>query len=224
VEQLAPGDVFIDVGANIGYYTLLASKLVGELGLVVAIEPSPTIFNTLKNNLALNKARNIRLVNMAVSDRPQVLRLFRGPEWNVGLTTTVEKSSFKLEGEVIAEPLSDILKPEEIQKARLVKIDVEGAEWAVAAGMGSILNSCRHDIEIVIEVDPRYLALQGKCPDDVLQIFLNAGFRAYSLESEYQTELYLQAQQTKTRRPRRVRNPIQDETNIVFSRKDAEVI
>src|SRR5262249_887460 len=76
LEQLAPGDVFIDVGANIGYYSLLASKLVGEFGLVVAIEPSPTIFNTLKNNLALNKARNIRLVNMAVSDRPQGLRLF----------------------------------------------------------------------------------------------------------------------------------------------------
>jgi FkbM family methyltransferase len=105
LEQLAPGDVFIDVGANIGYYSLLASKLVGEFGLVVAIEPSPTIFNSLKNNLALNRVGNIRLVNMAVSDQLQVLRLFIGPEWNVGLTTTVEKSSFKFEGQVLAAPL-----------------------------------------------------------------------------------------------------------------------
>jgi hypothetical protein len=105
----------------------------------------------------------------------------------------------------------------------LVKIDVEGAEWAVAAGMGPILNSCRPDLEIVVEVDPEYLALQGKCLDDVLQIFLDAGFRAYSLGSEYQAELYLLPRKNK-RRPRRLRNPIQAETNIVLSRKDAEVI
>jgi tRNA/tmRNA/rRNA uracil-C5-methylase (TrmA/RlmC/RlmD family) len=77
-ERLAPGDIFIDVGANIGYYSLLASKLVGHSGSVVAIEPSPKIFSALQHNLALNHIENVRVVNMAVSDRREALRLFRG--------------------------------------------------------------------------------------------------------------------------------------------------
>ena len=65
---LRPGGVFIDVGANIGYYSMLASRLVGPSGSVVAIEPSPTNFSELKRNIALNHALNIRAIDMAVGD------------------------------------------------------------------------------------------------------------------------------------------------------------
>jgi precorrin-6B methylase 2 len=66
-RHLAPGDTFIDVGANIGYYSLLASPLVGKTGTVVAIEASPRTFDDLLFNLELNNVSNVRPVNVAVS-------------------------------------------------------------------------------------------------------------------------------------------------------------
>lgn len=74
-ERLKPGDVFVDVGANIGYFSLLASKLVGPGGRVVAIEASPEVFDLLRRNLELNKAHNVRAVNVAISDREGSLQL-----------------------------------------------------------------------------------------------------------------------------------------------------
>src|SRR2546426_1213516 len=56
-QRLAPGDTFVDVGANIGYFSLLASKVVRDSGTVVAIEPSPSIFSRMQSNLARNHAR-----------------------------------------------------------------------------------------------------------------------------------------------------------------------
>jgi len=68
-SALKPGDVFVDVGANIGFFSLLASQIVGSEGRVVSIEPSPTIFAQLTANVALNRVGNIRLVNCAASDQ-----------------------------------------------------------------------------------------------------------------------------------------------------------
>ena len=82
--RLRPGDGFVDVGANVGYYALLASKLVGAEGCVVAVEPLPESFVALKANLALNAAMNVRAVNMAASDRKQRLLLYGGAPGNSG--------------------------------------------------------------------------------------------------------------------------------------------
>jgi hypothetical protein len=88
-QRLRPGDVFIDVGANIGYFSLQAAKLVGSTGSVIAIEASPSIYGWLTANLALNDTRNVRTVNLAVSDRSSMLRLYMGPADNIGGTTLV---------------------------------------------------------------------------------------------------------------------------------------
>ena len=221
-QRLVPGDTFIDVGANIGYFSLLASKLVGESGRVVAIEASPEIFNALQGNLARNRARNVRAVNVAATDRKGWVRLFRGPDSNIGRTTIREECGFEFECEAEAAPLSAILQPEEVQNARLIKIDVEGAEWWVVAGMGPLLGSGRTDLEIVVEVQPGLLAQQGKRPEDLLGIFLNAGFCAYSLENDYSPLSYLPPYVEM--RPVRIRSPIQCQTDVVFSRQDLSVL
>ena len=111
----------------------------------------------------------------------------------------------------------------EIQRARVIKIDVEGAEIEVLAGMDSILDSCRQDVEIVVEIVPDYLALRGRRPEDVLERFLDAGFYAYSLETEYEDHLYLAPSQGE-KRPIRIREPIEVETNVILSRRDAEAL
>jgi FkbM family methyltransferase len=221
-ERLAPGDTFVDVGANIGYFSLLAPQLVGESGSVVAIEASPKTFLALKDNLNRNAVRNVRAVSVAVSHSRHVVRLFRGPDSNIGETTFLEGLRLEFECEAEAAPLTAILQRLEIERARLIKIDVEGAEWCVVAGMGPILSSGRADLEIIVEVHPELLARQGKRPADIVRVFSEAGFHAYSLESDYSPLSYLPPVARK--RPMRVRTPIDREANVVFSRRDAELL
>src|SRR5205807_1864276 len=114
-----------------GYFTLLASKLVGDSGAVVAIEPSPRIFGLLRRNVALNHAANVHAVNAAVSNLKGVVKLFRASDENIGQTGIFEEpygTKMEVECEVDAMPLGDI-HPEKMRNARLIKIDVQGAEW-----------------------------------------------------------------------------------------------
>jgi FkbM family methyltransferase len=219
---LAPGDTFVDVGANIGYYSLLASQLVGKAGTVVAIEASPRTFDDLLINLKLNGVSNVRAVNVAASESDGTAKIYRGHEHNTGLTTTLEGRGFDLECEVHAAPLSAILKPEELQGARLVKIDVEGAEWSVVSGMRSLIKGGRPDLEIIIEVNPRLLTRQGKTPDELLRPFLDAGYHAYRLENDYSPQSYIPL--PREMRPQRIRPPILETVDLVLSRQDMEFL
>jgi FkbM family methyltransferase len=219
-RRLAPGDTFVDVGANIGYYSLLASRLVGKAGTVVAIEASPTTFKDLLANLKLNGISNVRAVNVAASDSEGVAKIYRGHQHHIGLTTMLECRGFDLECEVRAAPLSTILEREELQSARLVKIDVEGAECSVVAGMGQLIEKGRTDAEIIIEVDPELLESQGKAPDDVLRPFLDAGYHAYQLDNDYTPQAFIPLPREK--RPYRISAPIRATTDVVLSREDRE--
>lgn len=221
-RRLSPGDTFIDVGANIGYFSLLASKLVGDSGSVVAIEASPKIFGALQNNLGLNKVRNVRSVNMAASDSQGVTHVFHGHECNSGLTSIFDGRDLELECQIESAPLSIILKPQEIENARLIKIDVEGAEWSVAIGMEKLFGSARADLEIIVEIDPIPLAKQGKRPEDLMKIFWEAGFHAYAIENDYSPLSFTRLGSEK--RPVRMDKFPNWVTDVVFSRQAAKAL
>eukprot|EP01034_Spumella_vulgaris_P013429 gene13429-17142_t len=128
-QNLSAGDVFVDVGANIGYDSLLASSRVGAMGKVVSIEASPRTFALLQRNLAANpSSSNVRAINAAVSDRPGTLDLYEINEGNIGAATTLASRGGTLMASVEALPLAEILKPDELARLRLIKMDVEGAE------------------------------------------------------------------------------------------------
>ncbi len=224
--RLEPGDTFVDVGANIGYFSLLGSALVGERGHVVAIEASPSTFRALQDNLARNDAKNVRAVQMAVSDRAGSLKFYRGPETHIGLATALHSAASdrncELEGDVPSARLSEILTSEESRNVRLIKIDVEGMEGSVVAGMESLLRDGRPDFEIVTEVDPDCLAEQGKTADQILAMFAGYGFHAYALANDYESSSYLPPRHYS--RPVRLRNAVTSTLDLVFSRTDAETL
>ncbi|NED81952.1 FkbM family methyltransferase, partial [Streptomyces sp. SID11233] len=83
-SRLKPGDVFVDVGANIGYFSALGARLVGPGGAVVSVEASPTFAELLRANLRLNRGDNVRLVEQAVSDREETLTLVLASSANMG--------------------------------------------------------------------------------------------------------------------------------------------
>src|SRR5258708_4586206 len=78
-KEIKPGQTVLDIGANIGYYTLIAAKLVGPSGKVYAFEPDPTNFKILKKNVERNGHSNVVLVNQAVADKNKKVRLYLNP-------------------------------------------------------------------------------------------------------------------------------------------------
>jgi len=223
-RSLRPGDGFIDVGANVGYFSLLASRLVGPSGCVVAIEASPEIYRALTENIALNEAWNVRAVNLAVSDGEGTLPIYRGPAEDSGLTTTIPYLDFlRYEGTVPARTLPAVCSTEEIAAARIVKIDVEGAEAAVVGGMRRLLEDGRADLEIAIEINAARLTAAGRRAEEIFDIFEGAGFHSYRLRNDYTSAIYLPPRTIA--RPERLRTrEVADLYDYIFSRRDAEVL
>lgn len=227
--RLRPGDVFIDVGANIGYYSLLASKLVGDSGKVVSVEALPQIFVRLEQNLRQNDTRNVRTVNAAAWDKPEKVKIFTRQEGPSGSTTLIpewaDQWHLQQQLEIDAKPLSDILTEEEIKSARLIKIDVEGAEWHVISEMQSWLSRTRKDLEIVIEISRSMMQTQGKSLQDILDVFNGFGFQGYQIQNDYlaSTCIYIEnygpPQQVKQWPDERV-----DQIDLIFSRVNAKYL
>lgn len=222
--RLREGDVVVDVGANAGYVTLLASATVGATGRVVAIEASPRMAGQLRANLALNgPPGNVRVVHAAASDRTGTLPIYAGPEKNLGLTTGVQGRGFRLEAEVPAAPLGDLLQDEEIERARIVKIDVEGGEVTVLRGLVPLLKRLPPTCEIVVELSPAWWEDPTLVPEDVLRDFRDAGYRAYELKNNYWPWRYLWPRDWQ--RPRRITRPLTGRPKrieVVLSRVDAD--
>lgn len=221
-EQLCRGDTFIDVGANIGYFSLLASARVGPSGSVVAIEASPKIFQQLQINLDLNRASNVRAVNLAASDQRGIAQLFCGPAYNAGETSLFQFKGTEPDVVVETAPLAEILERCEIASARLIKIDIEGAEGTVLPGLMTLLSSCRPDIELIVEFHPQHLTAPGKSAAELVKLFGAFGFHAYQIVNDYWALNYITRR--KAKRPMRLNGPIQGETVIVFSRQDVEML
>ncbi len=136
---LREGDTFVDVGANIGYFTLLGARQVGPTGRVVAIEPAPHNFQLLQKSVARNGLHQIEAHQVAVgasTGRAQMALPDRANGGSYALVGQASTGTF----EVQLRPLDDLIAGRRVD---LVKIDVEGAEEQALAGMGQILKTSR---------------------------------------------------------------------------------
>ncbi len=185
---LKTGDTFIDVGANIGYDSLLAADAVGPSGRVVAIEASPRIIPMLHENLRLNRFTNIRAVNEAVAEKPGLLQLYGGDEKNVGSTSPLPRPGLVPEELVQARPLDQILGADERRAARLIKIDIEGGELPVLRRFLDTAHLYHPNVNIIVEVSPQD---GGHDLVEVFNRFMALGFSAYAVENVYSLFAYL---------------------------------
>jgi FkbM family methyltransferase len=134
VNALRKGDVFVDVGANIGYYTILASKIVGDEGQVLAVEPVPQTAAMLKFNVWLNGLKNVTVIDKAAWLKHDLIKL-KIPMKEFGCASTFRCGT--LEVQVEAHPLDYMLT--NLMDITLMKIDVEGAEYEALLGSQEVL-------------------------------------------------------------------------------------
>ncbi|MFJ5260928.1 FkbM family methyltransferase [Streptomyces sp. NPDC088387] len=223
--RLGPGDCFVDVGANIGVFSVLASRLVGEKGRVVAVEASPDFHQRLLRQAALNGCHNIRALNAAVSDTRGPLTFTLASSRNMGANSIVPYDGpAEAVFEVEAVPLPELLDDTEIASARVIKIDVEGAEGAVVRGLAPLLGELRPDAEITVEVTPDRMARLGDSVGELLDTMTAAGFHTYRLPNDYAPASYPPALVGAPRLPVRLRCPVTGESDLVFSRVNAELL
>ncbi|MDR2697204.1 MAG: FkbM family methyltransferase [Holophagales bacterium] len=134
-----PGDIVIEVGANIGAHTVLLARLAGQAGAVLAFEPQPVLFQTLCANLTLNNIVNVRAERFGLGSRTQVLHI---PILDYGAKFNFGGLSLDLFDEGIAIPIKR-LDAFGIQQCAFIKIDVEGMEHQVIEGGANTIYNLR---------------------------------------------------------------------------------
>lgn len=151
-QLLSPGDVFVDVGANGGYYALLASRIVGTGGRVYALEPNPDAYELLALNVELNRADNVVALAVAAGATTGRAQLRTPASGDSGMSSLLRVPAEGGEGtSVVVARLVEIVREADARSLRLVKIDVEGFEAEVLRGLEPLLEGGQSPA-IIVEV------------------------------------------------------------------------
>lgn len=175
-NTIKEGMVVVDVGANIGIYTLISGNQVGDLGRVYSFEPTPRTFEILKNNIQVNgllETNRIILNQIAVSDKKGIAK-FSVYSNNSGHNTLFPKDEDDYLIDVNTDTLDNILRDE--KRIDVVKIDAEGAEPYILRGMKDIIARNPH-ITIFIEFAPPHITRAGVNINEFIDELYQYGFR-----------------------------------------------
>jgi FkbM family methyltransferase len=172
VSHLRKGMTVMDVGANLGLYSLLISRAVGPSGKVYAFEPVPEIFARLKEHIALNNATNVIPVPIALSDEKGKAKMsVRGGESSLFRRVSDEFV------EVQVERLDDFVEREKIERVDAIKIDAEGAELKVIRGADKTIR--RNKPILMVEIHPATLQAAGTTPEELFETIVSYGYNAF---------------------------------------------
>jgi len=180
LSLLRPGDVFLDIGANEGWYSVRAAERVGEAGQVIPIEPQARLWPVIIRNFQLNRLHNYRLVPYAVGASEGFLEIHVYPSINSGASSLVSQARTRAMPRQKAGilPLARIAQLHGISRARLAKIDVEGFELEVLKSAGDLLGRIEN---IYVELHPEQLRALGQSPADVERLLEEKGYRKRQL-------------------------------------------
>ena len=180
-HSLKPGMTAIDIGANVGYMTVLASQAVGSSGRVLAVEPDPGNSRLLTANIARNGCTNVTVCRSAVGSKPGSATLYQSA-WNMGNHRLNAGPSGRAIAsraiEVPVETIDRLAAQHDLRRVDLIKMDIEGYEPGALAGMREII---RRDRPVVLtEFWPFAMRDAGFDPTAFLDTFLEAGYRAFA--------------------------------------------
>lgn len=185
---LRPGDVFIDVGANIGYFSAVAAGLVGETGAVHSFEPVPEYFQRLQNLARMNPAYKIITNQCALGEREETARIditcFSNIGWNTMVTSFMKPAERKQTITVPVRRFDNYIKEHNLNNIALIKIDVEGYEFPVLKGSRDFLGTARNRPPILCEINPAACPLMGYHLKDLFDYMKGFGYSAFDLNNK----------------------------------------
>ena len=178
---LRPGMVFFDIGANMGFYSLIGAKAVGINGRVHCFEPSPRMFGELQYNVNLNGFKNIRMNRAALGEKVGTACLSRHERGKevYGRIAAIDKAGGDYD-EVEVNTLDRYIENAGIDKIDLIKIDVEGAELQVFKGARKTLSKPNAPI-IIFEMEERHALKFNYTCKEAVDFLRGIGYKIYSV-------------------------------------------
>lgn len=174
LASLQPGDVFVDVGANIGYYPVIATDAVGASGAVLAFEPDPANFRLLQENLAINSCQSVvTAFELGLAERDSTALLYLSAD-NAGDHQIFAASDGRSTLPVALRNGSCFLRGR-IQRLDVLKVDVQGAEYLVMAGLLPLLGELPSLPRIIIELTPLSLRQAGSSGRALIELLATLG-------------------------------------------------
>jgi FkbM family methyltransferase len=199
-ELLTEGDTFIDVGANHGSFSIVASQLVGKSGRVIAIEPQPRLATAVERSLEANQLGNFQVYQTAVGDRSGEIELLI-PQDTSGSAGVYSAHSGTHQHQVVQVPLQrfdDLLNWQALPGTVLLKLDVEGSEYAFLVGAREAITTLRPSL--IMEIHPKTLSISGKTQADLLALLQELGYTHYAELETLQQRSPIELLDTKPQR------------------------
>jgi len=176
LSLIKEGDVVFDVGAWIGYYTVLAAKMVGPTGRVIAIEASGDNLNRLARNVEINGYKNVKLINSAVGIEESIGSLTQGPG---SLYHKVLKEASETATKI--DTLDNIIKGDDLH-VKLMILDVEGFEFFALKGAENSLKNGLIE-NLICEVHPNHLRENGVDDKILLELLKETGYTSSIIDN-----------------------------------------
>jgi len=180
--HLKKGDIFIDLGGNIGLFSLNASKIVGDEGKIYAFEAFTPNYNHFRKHIDINHFNNIKLEHLAVADKKGFIEILYDETYhNVGMASSfLQEYTAKEKVESIS--LDEYAKQQQISRIDLIKIDIEGGEYSALTGMREILMHYRP--KILIEINNIALKSSNRSEEELVSLLTEKGYRKIKIVSK----------------------------------------
>lgn len=177
-NNIKQGDIVLDLGANIGYFTCLFAQLVGKTGKVFAFEPEPNNFKLLKKNVEVNGYKNVTIEQKAVTNKTSKIKMFLSNSPKDHRIYDPNDNRDFIEIDAIA--LDDYFKDFD-QEINFVKSNVQGADFGAFEGMLSLVEKCKSNIVMALEFSPVLLKGFGSDPEKFVDLLIKYGFKIHDI-------------------------------------------
>lgn len=174
---IKPNDVFIDVGANIGYFSLLVAHRFSS-ATVISFEPVTDLYKKMNDNITLNNTKNIISENVAAGELNGEKEIFVSAPDNLGMSSFHKPenySGYKEKAKVVA--IDEWFKGSGLPRIDLIKLDIEGSELAALKGMQEILQNFKPFL--IVEINPGTLSMFTLKPSDIYNFLAQQGFKRF---------------------------------------------
>lgn len=174
---LGPGSTFVDVGANEGYFTVMAARRVSAAGRVLAIEPQTRLRPVIQRNLELNHLRHVRLESVAISDEPGTAAFHLSADTNTGSSGLSRHTQYVLPTEEVrTDTLANVVAAAGLEHIDLMKMDIEGFEYEAVLGSRDLFRNGRVRA-LALELHPTVLKERGKDANAIIEFLHECGYR-----------------------------------------------